>query len=334
VTGATVTVRSPAKVNWCLRVLGRRRDGFHDILSLVSAISLSDELVIADGDADGIELLCDHPQLPTDQRNLIVKAGMLLARAAGINPRATCRLHKRIPIGGGLGGGSSNGAAALMAFNRLWDLGWSIDELAPLAADLGSDVSFFLRGGSAVMSGRGEKIRPVRLQWDGWLVLLLPPFATSTAEVYRAWRPPATPPASTLLDEVLGGVDVLRVNSEQLMAAAYNMLEPPLLTVCPQTGPLLDALSRLAGRAVRVSGSGSTLFTAYDSRDEAETFAERVHQQTGVAARLTQLQQAGLFGANLAAPQEQEAGGALPEQECLGCFHTNEQLEGGRNGDH
>ncbi|NLE58875.1 MAG: hypothetical protein GX616_10975 [Planctomycetes bacterium] len=100
-TGATVTVRSPAKVNWCLRVLGRRRDGFHDILSLVSAISLSDELVIADGDADGIELLCDHPQLPTDQRNLIVKAGMLLARAAGINPRATCRLHKRIPIGGG-----------------------------------------------------------------------------------------------------------------------------------------------------------------------------------------------------------------------------------------
>lgn len=311
-TRLSATVRSPAKVNWCLRVLGRRQDGFHHIQSLLSAITLCDELVFVNRDADGIELLCEHPDLPTDRRNLIVKAGLLLAGAAGIEPRAACRLHKRIPVGGGLGGGSSNGAAALMAFNRLWGLGWSVEQLAPLAAELGSDVSFFLRGGSALMSGRGEGIRPVKLEWGGWIVLLLPPFGVSTAEVYRAWRPPSSPPPPTRLDELPDRADALRLDSEQLMAAAYNMLERPLLTVCPQIGPLLGTLTKLAGRPVRVSGSGSTLFTAYDSREEAMDFARRAQEKTGISTRLAQLEQPELPGTKSAASEVRETDGALP----------------------
>ncbi len=333
VTRVSVTVRSPAKINWFLRVLGRRQDGFHDIRSLLSAITLYDELALASRDTSGIELVCDHPDLPTDHRNLIVKAGKLLAEAAGIEPRATCRLRKEIPIGGGLGGGSSNGAASLVAFNRLWGLDWSVEQLAPLAAKLGSDVPFFLRGGSAVISGRGERIRPVRLQWEGWIVLIFPPFGVSTAEVYGAWRPPASPPAPTLLDEMPAGVDVLRLDSRQLMAAAYNMLEQPLLLVRPQVGPLLDMLKRLAGRPVRVSGSGSTLFTAYDNYAEAMGFARRVEDETGMRARLAQLGKPGVWEADSAAGEAFEPGEASP-RECLGCFREDRQLEGGRDGNH
>lgn len=311
-TRVSVRVKSPAKINWWLHVLGRRQDGFHEIRSLLSAITLYDELTLAGRDTSGIELLCDHPDVPTDHRNLIVRAGMLLAEAAGIQPRATCRLHKEIPIGGGLGGGSSNAAAALVAFNRLWGLGWSVEQLAPLAAELGSDVPFFLWGGSAIISGRGERIRPVRLQWSGWIVLLFPPFAVSTAEVYRAWQPPANPPAPTLPDGMPAEVDVFRPDSQQLMAAAYNMLEQPLLMIRPQIGSLLDMLKRLAGRPVRVSGSGSTLFTAYDNRAEAMDFARRAQEKTGIETRLAQLEKPGLSEIDSAAPEAFESGGASP----------------------
>ncbi|MGQ9652105.1 MAG: 4-(cytidine 5'-diphospho)-2-C-methyl-D-erythritol kinase [Phycisphaerae bacterium] len=311
-TGVSVRVKSPAKINWWLHVLGRRQDGFHEIRSLLSAITLYDELTLAGRNTNGIELLCNHPDVPTDHRNLIVRAGMLLAEAAGIEPRATCRLHKEIPIGGGLGGGSSNGAAALVAFNRFWGLGWSVEQLTPLAAELGSDVPFFLQGGSAIISGRGERIRPVRLQWNGWVVLLFPPFAVSTAEVYRAWRPPASPLAPTLLDAMPAGVDGLRLDSQELMSAAYNMLEQPLLMIRPEIGSLLDTLQQLAGRPVRVSGSGSTLFTAYDNHAEAMDYARRAHEKTGMETRLAQLHKPGLFGTDSAAPEAFESGGASP----------------------
>lgn len=290
-TGVSFTVRSPAKINWCLRVLGRRADGFHDIASLVSAISLYDDLVFTDRGRAGIEVTCVGADLPSDERNLIVRAGRLLAEAAGCPPRASCHLVKRIPIGGGLGGGSSDGAAALLALNRLWGLNWPLERIAPLAARLGSDVSFFLYGGTAVMSGRGERITPVSIPWDGWLVLLLPAFSTSTAEVYRAWQPPHGPVAPTLMDEIMAGASSPPVDAEQWLRAAYNMLEEPLLRVCPAIGPLIDAGCRLAGRPVRVSGSGSTLFTAFGARGQAEEFARRARQETGIEARVVRVVQ-------------------------------------------
>ncbi len=332
-TGISVTVQSPAKINWCLRVLGRREDGFHDIVSLVSSITLCDELEFVGCDASGIELDCDRTDVPTDRKNLIVKAGILLAEAAGIEPRARCRLAKRIPVGGGLGGGSSNGASALMAFNRLWGLNWSKDRLAPLAARLGSDVSFFLRGGSAVISGRGEHVRPVELHWDGWIVLLLPRFSISTAEVYARWRPPQTPPASTPMDALFEGGSVTPGEAAEWMRAAYNMLEEPLLGLCPVVQSLMETGSELAGRPVRVSGSGSTLFTAFDTQEEAECFAGQIRDRIDIETRLAQL---GPTGAAEIAAQARFAGTTEPRpgKAYLGRIHADGQLEGGRDGDH
>jgi 4-diphosphocytidyl-2-C-methyl-D-erythritol kinase len=286
VSGGTLTVRSPGKINWCLRVLGRRPDGFHELASLVSGVTLYDQLIFIDRFDPGIELECDHAGVPTDERNLVVRAACLLAEAAGHRGGAVCRLNKEVPMGGGMGGGSSNGAWALIALNRLWGLNWPLERLAPLAAKLGSDVSFFLWGGSAVMTGRGEHIRSVSLGWQGWIVLLLPEFSTSTAEVYRAWQPVDQPP--TLMDEIMAGSPPPRVDATAWMGACYNMLEPPLLRVCPAMGRLLDAGGELAGRAVRVSGSGSTLFTAFDTRGEAEQFADDAARELDVATRVVQ----------------------------------------------
>jgi len=218
-------------------------------------------------------------------------AGLLLAEAAGCEPRATCHVAKRIPLGGGLGGGSSDGAAALLALNQLWGLDWPTERLAPLAASLGSDVSFFLWGGSAVMTGRGESIRPVSIPWNGWVVLLLPPFSTSTAEVYRAWRMPEQRAEHTLMDEVIAGKSVSRPDAKEWMRAAYNMLEEPLRRVCSAIGPLIETGSELAGRPVRVSGSGSTLFTAFDTQDEADRFASEAERRMSIAARVVRIDQ-------------------------------------------
>ena len=161
VTGVALNVRSPAKVNWYLRVLGRRDDGFHEIESLVSTVTLYDELAFTSRGDSIIELTCDEPSIPTDGRNLIVRAADLLASQSGCRQGATCHLTKRIPVGGGLGGGSSNGASALMGLSGLWELDWPKERLMAPAGQLGSDVCLFLSGGSAVISGRGERIKPV-----------------------------------------------------------------------------------------------------------------------------------------------------------------------------
>lgn len=277
--GYGVTVQSPAKINWTLRVVGRRPDGYHEIESLVSAVSLCDELVFTDRPDAAIELRCDQPGVPTDDRNLVVRAAKLLASDAGRTAGVTCRLTKRIPTGGGLGGGSSNGATALKTLNRLWKLDWPLDRLAPLAAMLGSDVPFFLTGGSAIMSGRGEHIRPIRLGWRGWIVLIMPGIAVSTADVYRAWTPGADEmPRGELAPEASLPADAL-----EWMGRTYNMLERPAVRVCPSLGVLLDDARRRAGREVRMSGSGSTMFTAFDDADEAEQVAAGMRDALNVA---------------------------------------------------
>jgi len=286
VSGEMLTVRSPGKINWCLRVLRRRPDGFHDLSSLVSAVSLCDELTFTAHPDPGIMLTCDRADIPTDERNLVIRAGVLLAEASGYRAGARCRLSKRIPAGGGMGGGSSNGAWTLLALNRLWRLDWPVERLSPLAALLGSDVPFFLRGCSAVMTGRGERIAPVALPWSGWIVLLLPDFATSTAEVYRAWEPAEQPP--TLMDDIMAGSAARPDGAMDWMSASYNMLEEPLLRVCPRMRRLLDAGSELAGRPVRVSGSGSTLFTAFDTRGEAEGFARDAERRLDLKSHVVQ----------------------------------------------
>ena len=270
----SLVIRSPAKINWTLRVLGRRDDGFHEIESLVSAVSLYDELAFSFRDDTGFVLTCDDPTIPTDERNLISRA-VAIARPEAAEPRGlTCHLSKRIPVGGGLGGGSSNGAAALVALNQLWSLNWSREQLMSAAARLGSDVPFFILGGTAVIAGRGERVSTASLPWQGWIVLMMPGFSVSTAEVYRAWQPTRDFEPSGAIGEGLSAV--------KWMQKAYNMLEEPAMAVCPALRGLVRQAMELVDRPVRISGSGATFFTAYDTEQEARDAAERLSRELRV----------------------------------------------------
>jgi 4-diphosphocytidyl-2-C-methyl-D-erythritol kinase len=179
------TALAPAKINRELRVGGIRPDGYHEIRSRMVSIDLADRLTAESGEA--LEFSCDDPAVPSGSENLVVRAAQLLAQDAGIAPRARLMLEKRVPMGGGLGGGSSDAAVALLLLDRLWNLETPPDRLRSLAARLGSDVPFFLSGGEADVSGRGEIVTPVEDGPPADLLLLVPPFSISTAEVYRLY---------------------------------------------------------------------------------------------------------------------------------------------------
>jgi 4-diphosphocytidyl-2-C-methyl-D-erythritol kinase len=184
-------------------------------------------------------------------------------------------------MGGGLGGGSSDAAAALIALNQLWELGIPLAELTQLAAGIGSDVPFFLIGGSGILRGRGERIEPVDVNFKGYIVLMMPGFAVTTADVYAAWRPgtrearPVEPPAVP--------------EARTWMERAFNDLEPAAQAVCPTLASLMTQATQLAGRPVRMSGSGSTLFTAFDSSGEAAAFAGDAGGKLNIETRVVRV---------------------------------------------
>lgn len=282
-----LTVRSPAKINWTLRIIRRREDGFHELESLVSAVSLYDELEFSPRTEPGFSLTCDVAGIPVDKRNLIVQAAELLAAEAPDVSGMNCHLTKRIPVGGGLGGGSSNAAATLKALNRLWALDLPKERLVSLASKLGSDVPFFVYENSAVIRGRGEQVEPVQLGWRHWIVLLFPGFSVPTASVYKAWRPNGAS-HNDRRGVVLGQMDG-DLNAAERMRRTYNMLENPAMQVAPALQGLVERSTALAARPVRVSGSGSTLFTAFDTQTEAQRFAEQAGQELNISARVVQL---------------------------------------------
>ena len=263
---AAVAVRAPAKVNLVLGVGPRRPDGFHDLATLYYAVALFDD-VIAHAEPDGAVRLVitgDQPgidRLPTDERNLVVRAARLLAREHGVPGGVSLRLHKRIPLQAGLAGGSSDAAATLVACNRLWGLRLPVERLAELAAHLGSDVAFCLYGRAALGGGRGELVTPVPVAGRQHWVLVLADGGLSTPAMYRALddartrgraRPPTVEVPAELLAALAAG------DAERVGAALTNDLQPPALAARPDLGEVL-AVARGAGAlGALVSGSGPT----------------------------------------------------------------------------
>ena len=188
---AELTVWAPAKINLHLEVLGLRPDGFHELAMVMQSIDLLDGLELKPTADARIQLSCDRPDLPTDSSNLIVRAGELLRARSGL-PELGARIHlrKRIPVGAGLAGGSSDGAAALVGLNALWGLGFGARELEELAAELGSDMPFCLAGGTQLCFGRGERLEPLDASAAGMAVLLLkhPDASVSTPWAYGRCR--------------------------------------------------------------------------------------------------------------------------------------------------
>lgn len=256
-----------AKINWTLRVLGKRGDGFHELFTVFQTVSLSDTLHFVE--ADTIKLTCDDTSIPTDEGNLIVKAAEAMRAAFGVKTGAAIHLEKRIPSPGGLGGGSSNGAVALIGLNRLWNLDLPLYDLHSIGAELGSDVPFFLYGGTAMGTGRGELIEPIDDIAAENMLIVTPPIAVSTAEAFFGLN------ASALTIEE--GHRILPVcRSEALTldprrTALINDFEGMVFSAHPEIGWAKTALLELGAVNAAMSGSGASVFAIFDNIETRQT---------------------------------------------------------------
>ncbi|MDG4768067.1 4-(cytidine 5'-diphospho)-2-C-methyl-D-erythritol kinase [Solwaraspora sp. WMMD406] len=274
----SVKVRVPAKINLRLSVGPLRPDGYHEIGTVYHAIALYDELTAREG--DNLTLTMDGEGtgvLALDESNLVIRAARALAAHARVPANARLHLRKQIPLAGGLAGGSADAAAALVACDELWGTGLSRDELAGLAADLGSDVPFLLYGGTAVGTGRGESVSPVLARPTTWhWVVAVADGGLSTPQVYaeldRLRATDAAPPPVGQSDDLLAA---LRQRDPLVLAAALgNDLQPAALSLRPALADVLDTGVAAGALAGLVSGSGPTcVFLAADGK-QAEAVAD------------------------------------------------------------
>ena len=261
---------APAKINLHLRVGSVRPDGFHPLLTWMVTVGLNDVLSV--GPAERLAFTCDDPTLPTDGRNLVVKAVAALATRLNREPAVAVHLTKKVPAGGGLGGGSSDAAHALMAVATLWGVD-DLPLLADVAASVGSDVPFFLYGPSSVCRGRGELVLPVAPPAVArFAVLVLPGIEMPTGAVYKRFDDMGM---GSVTDGDPGVGAWAFLPAVDLMGHLVNDLEPPAFDLRPELGELRDRLERDLRQPVRMSGSGSTLFTLYDDHGSAADAADR-----------------------------------------------------------
>jgi 4-diphosphocytidyl-2-C-methyl-D-erythritol kinase len=302
----TVTIFSPAKINLFLAVTGRRSDGYHDLVSVVAPLDFGDVLTAETG-GDGLEarnwkaergerrpedgaqfsLVCDNSEVPVDGSNLVLKAAEAFAGATGWKKRVLFRLTKRIPVGSGMGGGSSNATAALLALNELGGANLGRVELAALAAGVGSDCPLFLEGGPVIMRGRGERIEPLHeaaaRRLRGRVVLVFKPsIGVSTAWAYEriaAGAPqsylPVVEAERRIASWVAGDADAAEL--------LFNNLEPVVFGKFLALPVLLNFLRRRFGLASRMSGSGSACFALLPDEAPAHEISAAIREAWGPA---------------------------------------------------
>lgn len=279
-----LTRESPAKINLTLRVAGVRPDGFHEIESLVARIGWCDTVTVSPRRDGQWTVACDDAGVPCDERNLAVQAARCLAAAMGGAPGAHIAIEKRIPVGAGLGGGSSNAATVLQLLNDLWAAGLSRDELAQVGEQVGSDVPLFLHGPVGIIRGRGERVEDVPQPLEAGVALFVPQLRCSTATVYEAWDRTAE---RGRLHPALAELIAAFGSPTKLSKLLFNDLEAAALAAYPQLGRLAERLRTLGGADVRMTGSGSAFFRLTSSEEEARALAERVMADGSLPVRAT-----------------------------------------------
>lgn len=268
-TSSAITVFAPAKINLVLRILDRRIDGFHNLWSLMQTVGLEDEVVIRiNREHTDIKLRCDAPSLSADHTNLVYRAAEAVLRRCGRRVGVEIVLAKRIPMGAGLGGGSSDAAATIIGLDRVLNLEWSASDMAQVGQALGSDVPFFFFAPSAVVTGRGEQVHPVRVTGSRWVVLVNPGFSVETKWAYQELSSSRTQvrPLSDL-HAALGRES--EVAWEQVLKAAENDFETPVFGVHPGLLEIKRALMAQGAEAALLSGSGATVFGIFRGEGEA-----------------------------------------------------------------
>ncbi|MCA1816622.1 MAG: 4-(cytidine 5'-diphospho)-2-C-methyl-D-erythritol kinase [Acidobacteria bacterium] len=271
-----------AKINLSLRVLGRRADGYHELRTVFQTISLRDRLTFRESDGSTLELVCDNcasEGVPTDDSNLVARAARLLRERFNVTRGARVALEKIIPAGGGLGGGSSNAAVALIGLARLWRIETTREELTELGASLGADVPFFFTGGTALGTGRGDRVAPLEDAARSCLVVIAPRVKISTAEAFRALRAPALTkdfaPVNLLVSR--GGSNF----SDSLRAGLANDFEPAIFSRHPEVARARDALTEAGATAALLTGSGSSVFGVFENQGGAERARESLRVEDG-----------------------------------------------------
>jgi 4-diphosphocytidyl-2-C-methyl-D-erythritol kinase len=266
-----VVVWAPAKVNLFLEVLGKRADGYHEIATLMVAVSLYDTLELRDDGSGDIQLWCDQPSLSTGPDNLVRRAAELLRTRTGCKRGARIRLVKRIPLAAGMAGGSTDAAATLAGLNRLWSLGRADSELTDWSASLGSDVAFFFATPAAWCTGRGEIVEPVALGRPLWFVLACPSVGLATGDVYRGISVPATPQGGAALRRALEDGNIAEIGR-----GLHNRLQPVAERLRPEIAAVHARLRALRPAGQLMSGSGSSLFALCHDHADALRIAREL----------------------------------------------------------
>lgn len=254
-------VKAPAKINLTLDVLYKRPDNYHEVEMIMTTVDLADRIGLESRKDGLITILSTNGFIPNDSRNLAYQAAQLIKDTYGIQEGVLIKIEKEIPVAAGLAGGSSDAAATLRGLNQLWNLNLSLDTLAELGAKIGSDVSFCVYGGTALATGRGEKIKELPAPPTCWVVLAKPKIGVSTAQVYGGLK----------LDEIVHPstnqmIQAIENSDYELMCHSVgNVLESVTFKLHPEVVMIKEQMKRFGADAVLMSGSGPTVFGLVDS---------------------------------------------------------------------
>ncbi|HAX61997.1 MAG TPA: 4-(cytidine 5'-diphospho)-2-C-methyl-D-erythritol kinase [Elusimicrobia bacterium] len=251
---AKMKLKANAKINLFLDILGKRKDGYHNLKTIFQEISLPDEIWLKEIKT-GVKIFCDNPKIPTDKRNLVYKAADLLKRYSGIKKGVEIKIKKRIPIGAGLGGGSSDAASVLKGLNKLWKLNFSKNQLIKIAKKIGADVPFFILGGKCLGEGIGAQLTPLKIKKKEWYVIVKPSFEISTRTVYLRLT------KTVKIDKIKKYI---------------NRLEDVVIPLYPEIKKIKDLLTESGAEFSLMSGSGSCVFGFVKNKKSGEEIKNRL----------------------------------------------------------
>ena len=275
---ANLTLPSFAKINLHLQVVGRRADGFHNLCTVFQTISLHDILTISPSESDDVVMTCGDSRIPVGEKNLVVRAAIGLQEGCNVRCGANIHLEKIIPAPGGLGGGSSNAAVALLALNKVWNLGRSVEDLHPIAARLGSDVPFFLYGGTALGMGRGEVVEPITEFTAESMLIVTPHVAVATRDAFKRLNAP-----SLTNQESNRKLQICRFDLESAdfnYTAFKNDFETTVFAAYPEVERAKITLLDLGARQVLLSGSGGSVFAVFEKEETRQTALKALGNET------------------------------------------------------
>ncbi|WP_210611390.1 4-(cytidine 5'-diphospho)-2-C-methyl-D-erythritol kinase [Priestia flexa] len=283
-------VKAPAKINLSLDVLHKRTDGYHEVKMVMTTIDLADRIELSEREDGRIVIYSHNRFVPDDQRNLAYQAAQLLKKRYKVDKGVNILIDKQIPVAAGLAGGSSDAAATLRGLNQLWDLSLSLDTLAELGAEIGSDVSFCVYGGTALATGRGEVIKHIEAPPNCWVILAKPEIGVSTADVYRNLKVQNV--SHPNVEGMIKAIDT--GDYEKMCQSVGNVLEEVTLKMHPEVSLIKEQMKRFGADAVLMSGSGPTVFglVQHDSRmhriyNGLRGFCDKVYAVRLIGERIT-----------------------------------------------